>query len=142
MNLKALVLTSLIAVTAQAGLPEGQFRGQGLWKSGSDQGTYQVTNRITKNTVKAVYSSPKGPQHEWNFDMAATSNGFFNVKSQGKVVGQGYCLEKANVCHYQLTLDRVFLEETLTVMGGKLYRFGSKDVGSVRIMWQESLDKN
>jgi hypothetical protein len=142
MKLTAFVLTSLIATTLLAGeLPHGEFKGHGLWKSATATGKYEITTKVGNNSIAASYSLPDGTTKDWNFDMEPTTNGFFKVKVFGTEVGKGYCLEKAEVCHYEITVGKLVLEETLTVLGDKLYRFGSKDEGAGRIMWQESLDK-
>lgn len=142
MKLMTLVLTSLVATNVYAELPDGDFKGDGLWKSAGDQGTYEVTTSINGNIVAGSYTLSNGTQKEWKFEMEQTTNGFFKVKAYGTEVGKGYCLEKAEVCHYEIAVGKLILEETLTSLGDKLYRFGSKNEGSERIMWQESLDKN
>ncbi|MEK6705208.1 MAG: hypothetical protein AABZ06_05420 [Bdellovibrionota bacterium] len=142
MKLTTLVLTSLVAINVYAGLPDGDFKGDGLWKSARDQGTYEVSTSINGNIIAGSYTLPNGTKKEWKFEMEQTTSGFFKVKAYGTEVGKGYCLEKAEVCHYEIAVGKLVLEETLTAFGDKLYRFGSKDEGFGRIMWQESLDKN
>lgn len=136
------ILTSIILTNANAALPIGKFRGSGLWKSFKEQGSYEVTTNINGKTMTSSYQLPNGISREWKFEIEPTLNGFFKVKTYGAEVGQGYCLERVEVCHYEIKADELTMEETLTILDGKLYRFGSKEEGSVRIMWQESMDKN
>lgn len=141
MKLMTLILTSLMGTSAYAGLPDGNFKGNGLWKSANDQGTYEVMTSVNGNHIVTSYKLPNGTQKEWKFEMEPTSNGFFKVKTNGTEVGKGYCLENVAVCHYDMILGSLFLEETLTASGSKLYKLGSKDQGTGQIMWQEAMDK-
>jgi hypothetical protein len=124
-----------------AGITDGNYKGSGLWKSVKDKGSYSVTTAIKSNTVSASYELPDGSKKEWNFDMEPSINGFFKVKTFGAEIGSGYCLEKAEVCHYEIQVGKLKLEETLILQNDKLYRFGSKDEDSGRIVWQEAMDK-
>ena len=69
--------------------------------------------------------------------MLPTSNGFFNVASgdEGNLSGAGYCMDVQ--CHYEISSSK--LEETITFVGDKMYKLGSKmDHGKV-VAWQEAL---
>lgn len=137
------LLTGLISVSAIAStIPDGTYTGQALWKSRSQQGNYAVQVTVAENTFQTEYSLPDGTKKQWDFEMAPEANGFFKVKTHEVEVGSGYCLEKSPVCHYQVKIADLSLEETLTVQEGKLYRFGSKQDGTGQILWQESLDKS
>ncbi len=132
----------LIANTCLAGgLTDGNYKGSGLWQSEKNKGSYAVTTSIKSNKVSASYELPDGSKKEWIFDIDPSTNGFFKVKTFGAEIGSGYCLEKAEVCHYEIAVGKLKLEETLTIQNDKLYRFGSKDEGSGRIVWQEAMDK-
>lgn len=96
---------------------------------------------IDKNSIKAHYTLPDGSTQDWSFEIRNVNSTFFDVVSQGVKLGSGYCLEKAPVCHYEMAMGQLKLEETLVQEGTKIYRFGSKDEGKGPIMWQESLDK-
>jgi hypothetical protein len=121
-------------------LPDGKFSGDALYSSAKGQGTYSVNTTITGNTIATEYVLKDGSKKEWKFDMEPTSGGFFKVKAYDLEIGQGYCLQKASVCHYEIKVAKLSLEETITAMNGKLYKFGSKDEGKGRILWQEALD--
>ena len=123
-----------------AGLSDGSFKGNGLWQSEHDKGSYSVTTIIQSNKISSSYEMPDGSKKEWTFDMETSSNGFFKVKTYGAEIGSGYCLENAVVCHYDIQVGKLKLEETLTLQNDKLYRFGSKDDGSGRSFWQEAMD--
>lgn len=123
------------------GFTTGSYKGNGLWNSRSAKGVYQTTTVIDKNTIKAHYSLPDGSSRDWSFDIQNQASTFFDVISQGTKIGSGYCLEKALVCHYELSVGQLKLEETLVQEGTKIYRYGSKDEGKGPIAWQESLDK-
>jgi hypothetical protein len=136
------LIAGLISAQAWAGtIPEGHFKGDGLWKSASKRGRYTVETTVSKNTINTDYTLPDGVKKQWNFEMAPTKNGLFKVTVFGAEIGQGYCLEKVELCHYEIKVSGFTLEETLTVQDGTLYRFGSKDDGSGRIVWQEALEK-
>jgi len=143
MNLKIFFLTSTIVTNIYAGtIQNGTFVGKGLWKSNADQGTYEVTTNVNSNIIDSSYLHQGGKPKKWSFEMEQTKNGFFKVKAYGAEIGKGYCLDKVELCHYEIAVGQLVLEETLTIQGNKLYRFGSKDEGSGRIFWQEALDKN
>jgi len=143
MKKTALVLTILLAsqLSHAHSFTNGTYKGNGLWNSKTKNGGYQVSTVIDNNTVKTHYTLPDGNARDWNFDMQPGKSTFFDVVTQGVKVGTGYCLEKASVCHYELTVGPMKLEETLVQQGTKFYRYGSKDEGQGPIMWQESTDK-
>ncbi len=135
----ALTLTILSNVALAGSFPEGTFSGQGSWKSESQKGAYTVETKIVGNIVQTEYVLPDGTEREWTFEMVPTTNGLFKVKTAGVEVGEGYCIDHADVCHYEVQFGSFSLEETLTLENGKLYRLGSKDEGSGRVIWQEAL---
>jgi hypothetical protein len=141
MKLGSISLLLFANTCLAAGLTDGNYKGSGLWKSEKDTGSYSVTTAIKSNKVSASYELPDGTQKEWIFDMDPSNNGFFKVKTFGAEIGSGYCLEKAEVCHYEIQVGKLKLEETLTLQNDKLYRFGSKDDGAGRTVWQEAMDK-
>jgi hypothetical protein len=142
MNIKTILLVTLLSVPAFAGnLTDGSFKGKGLWKSAAKSGTYEVRTQIANNVYSATYTMADGSQKQWSFEMSATTNDFFQVKSNGANLGSGYCLEKAMVCHYEISFGTTKLEETLTIQNDKLFRFGSKNDGTLTVMWQEAMDK-
>lgn len=141
-KLLTLLVTLLSSQAWASAFPVGNYRGRGLWKSLSESGNYTDSITINNNSVKTDYTLPDGSKRQWNFEMSPQQNGFFKVMSRGIEIGQGYCLEKAEVCHYEITQDKFSLEETFTLLDGRLYRFGSKDYGKGRIMWQEAVDKD
>lgn len=133
----ALILTSNQSIAS--GIREGNFVGKGLWKSENATGAYKVSVVIQNDTVSSEYELSDGSKLSWNFKMNGTANGFFKVKSQGVEIGSGYCLDRAEVCHYEIKTSKLNLEETLTILDGNLYRFGSKYMGKVKTAWQEAL---
>lgn len=124
-------------------LADGSYEGSGLWKSSKAaiRGEYKTTTVISGRTIEAKYDMGEQGQPTWKFDMQETSPGFFDVISKGKKVGAGYCLEKVALCHYEVSVRNMKLEETLTVQGVNLYRFGSKNEGRGTIAWQEKLNQ-
>jgi hypothetical protein len=144
--MKIKILTILVALLSSqawaSAFPVGNYHGHGLWKSLSEKGNYTNTISINNNSVSTDYKLPDGSRRKWNFEMSPQQNGFFKVISEGTELGQGYCLEKAEVCHYEIKQGTFSLEETFTLLDGRLYRFGSKDYGKGRIMWQEAADKD
>ncbi len=136
-----LLLTLFTTLThAQAApLPDGVFKGEGLWKSVTEQAGYMAETRINGNRIEAKYESRKGG-YEWNFEMRQTAKGFFDVVTEAHVIGDGYCLDHAKVCHYEIKVGKLSLEETLVYLDGNLYRYGSKQEGSeAKVFWQEAL---
>ena len=112
-----------------AGIPEGRYAGRGQWKSPQKEGTYKVETVIGRDTIATSYSMPDGSKRTANFRLTALENGNFKIKSHGQLIGHGYCLDRAEVCHFEIKMSGLELEETLTSMNGKLYRFGSKNQG-------------
>lgn len=140
MKFGIVVLMGIMAAQANAAtFPEGKYIGKALWKTETTQGAYNVKTTFVGETVSSNYTLEGGKQMEWKFEMQPTSNGFFNVVVNGTDVGSGYCLDKVLVCHYEANLGSLKLEETMTVEGGKLYKFGSKEIGTDRVVWQEEL---
>lgn len=137
------VLLGLVSIQSWAGkLPEGSYAGKGLWASSADRGNYKVTTKISQDSVSADYILADGSKKEWIFKIVPTTGNFFKVTVYGLEVGEGYCLDKVDLCHYQVKIKQLSLEETLTSRDGKFYRFGSKDTGSGTIVWQEAYQKN
>ncbi|MBN8538026.1 MAG: hypothetical protein J0M15_13305 [Deltaproteobacteria bacterium] len=135
-----LLTTILISQLGQAhSLTEGSYSGNGLWHSVQSTGTYKTISVVKKNEIKTIYQLLDGSTKEWNFQIKESTNGFFEISSQGVQLGMGYCLEKAPVCHYQVSIGQMKLEETLVQEKNTLYKFGSKDEGQGPISWQESL---
>jgi hypothetical protein len=135
-----------------APLSAGEFQGPGLWKSATgatpDHGSYTETTKVTENSVFTTYTLASGVQKNWDFQMlpaAPAASGFFQVQSHNKVIGSGYCLEQAQVCHYAIEAKvgkgHISLEETIAQVNGRMFRYGSKDEGKGSVMWQEALDK-
>lgn len=129
-------------VSANAGaisgvIGDGVYGGQGLWNSPSQKGTYEVMTGVAGDVIETRYLLPDGSEKSWRIETIAQQKGFFQVKVYGRVVGQGYCLESAAVCHYEVQINDFKLEETFVFMDGKLYRYGSKSEGGELIVWQE-----
>lgn len=136
--------TSLLTLSAAAQahtIPDGTYRGEGLWKGAADRGGYEVVTTITGDRIASTYRLPNGGSREATIELKSGENGFLRVLADGKEVGSGYCLEKVELCHYSMKTDKLSLEETLTIQNGKLYKFGSKTEGAVTVMWQEGLEK-
>lgn len=135
-----LLTTILISQLGQAHrLTEGSYSGNGLWHSAQSTGTYKTISVVKKNEIKTIYQLLDGSTKEWNFQIKESTNGFFEISTQGVQLGMGYCLEKVPVCHYQVSIGKMKLEETLVQEKNTLYKFGSKDEGQGPISWQESL---
>jgi hypothetical protein len=130
------LLLSTATAHAAGTMPEGHFKGEGLWKSTTEQGSYQVQTKIQGDRIESSYQSKEG-NYVWEIELKATANGFFKVLSKGQELGSGYCLEQAKVCHYELNAATLALEETLVYQDGKLFRFGSKNVAGAKVFWQE-----
>ena len=138
-TLIALFLTS--QMTWAHCLTNGHYSGQGLSKTPQSDGHYATTVVVTDDTITASYQLSDGSTQNWDITLKKTSSVFFEVLSQGQKLGSGYCLERAPVCHYEISIKQLKLEETLVQEGNKIYRFGSKDEGHGRVMWQESLNQ-
>jgi hypothetical protein len=91
--------------------------------------------------VSSHYVLADGSTMDWNFEIKNQGTTFYDVISYGVKIGSGYCLEKALVCHYDISVENLKLEETLVQEGTILYRYGSKNEGQGLIVWQESLNK-
>ncbi len=141
MKVSLFVIATLLSTQAWSGvLPDGNYTGKGLWNSPLKQGSYDTTTNIKGNVISAKYTLEDGAQKDWTFEISPTDGKFFKVRAKDHEVGQGYCLSHATVCHYQINVGSMVLEETITFMDGKLYRFGSKTDDDGKVMWQESLE--
>jgi hypothetical protein len=141
-NAIVLFITLVSQLSLASPLTNGSYKGKGLWNSPTGQkGTYQNSTLINGNLIQARYHLTDGSTRDWNFTIRPTCSNFFDVLADAQKVGAGYCLDKAPVCHYELTVKQLKLEETLVQEGTKLYRYGSKADAQDRILWQESLDK-
>ena len=134
------ILTIILAaqISIAHGLTQGQYEGSGLWKGLNHTGNYQANMVVEKNAFKAEYNLGNGSKKDWTFTTKETVQGFFDVLVKGKKIGTGYCLDKVNVCHYQINVNQLKLEETIVQDGSKIYRFGSKNEKNGLIAWQES----
>ena len=136
------LVTGLITLQAQAGMiPDGSYKGNGAWRSSSDKGNYAIQTSISGHKISTNYALPDGSKKEWNFEIVTGEAGQFSVLANSLTIGSGYCLDQVDVCHYEIKVNDFSLEETLTLMDKKLYRFGSKTEGQGRTLWQESMDK-
>jgi hypothetical protein len=135
------ILMSMNAFAQADRLPDGAYKGQGLWKSANQSGHYEVSTEIRGEKVISSYKRPNGTAYQWEMTMKPAKNGFFTVISRGAEVGKGYCLEHTTLCHYDLAAKGLELEETLTIQDGKLYKYGSKTENGTLVMWQEALYK-
>lgn len=137
LTLTALALNTLSAHAAS--LPEGSYKGEGLWRSAKSQGTYTAETKIEGAKIESSYKGEDGA-FAFTIELKAETNGFYRVISQGADVGEAYCLKQAQVCHYELKAGNLSVEETIVFDHGNLYRFGSKRVkGGEKIAWQEAL---
>lgn len=140
------LLIALFALSAQSALaasgtplPDGSFKGEGHWKSQKTQGAYRAETQIRGDKIEAKYDSSQG-KFQWSFETRQKANGFFSVLAEGHIVGDGYCLDHAKVCHYEVKVGSLNLEETLVYLEGHLYRYGSKQAeGEAKVFWQEAL---
>lgn len=140
MKVSLFVIATLLSTAAWShSLPEGTWQGDGLWHSSLQKGSYKVETQIFGNLISNVYTLKDGTKKVWAFHGIPTNGNFFKVDLDDKEVGQGYCLDRATVCHYEASIGNMQLEETITHLDGKLYRFGSKVENGKRIMWQESM---
>jgi hypothetical protein len=137
----ALIISMFTIQSWADSIPDGNYQGQGLYQSRTETGNYSTQINVQGNSIKSAYTLPDGSKKEWNFEMSQQANGFFKVVTNGVDVGEGYCLQKTIVCHYEIKVNTLSLEETFTLLDGRLYRFGSKDNGSGRVMWQEVAER-
>jgi len=137
--LKSILLTLLMGHAMQATIPAGTYDGQARWKdSAGHTGTYKVSTFVQGGAVLTSYFYNNG-KAIYAFRMDETSDGFFDVMSNGNKVGEGQCLSVQ--CHYTADLGGVQIEETLTYWQGHLYKQGSKKIGNVTIAWEEAMTK-
>jgi hypothetical protein len=134
-------LMTLNPLAHAASLPDGSFKGEGLWKSQKVNGTYEVQSEINGQSISSTYKLPDGSTKKWKVEMRATENGFFDVMLESNLVGTGYCLDHVALCHYEVKTENLTLEETLIAHDDRLYKFGSKTEDGFRVKWQESLGK-
>ena len=142
-SLTTLALVALTSSSALAGsLVEGNYTGEGGWKkTGSVEGQYKVETRISASRIDNRYVFPGMKPIQWSAEITPKNKGgFFSVKMKGHLVGHGYCLEQADVCHYEFKAHDTRVEETLVWQNGRFFKFGSKNAGSGLIRWQEALD--
>ncbi len=119
------------------GLPQGNFIGEGLWRDTTQQGGYRVETHLSGDRIETIYNIGANDEKKYTMIFAPSENGFFTVKVENEEIGKGYCLKQAQVCHYEIKVGELKLEETLTFLDGKLYRFGSKERSGHYVMWQE-----
>ncbi len=139
MSFLTLVLASQLSYSHT--LPEGTYQGQGIWKSASEGGNYTNTTVISKDQIKTHYKLTDGSYLDWDFTLSNETNNFFDITIEGQKVGTGYCLEKISLCHYQIEVSGVKLEESLVQQENNMYRYGSKVINEKTIFWQERLEK-
>ena len=144
MRLLALAGSLCLASTALAGelLPDGHFEGSGRWSGPENSsGSYDVETVIEQDVIKSTYrydgAQPGRDRHAVR--MAPRNDGSFDVATEeGKVVGQGYCLE--DECFYRMEVSGVVIEENLRVADRQLIKFGSKSGAGFRVVWKETLE--
>ncbi|MGZ3651975.1 MAG: hypothetical protein ACXVB9_04955 [Bdellovibrionota bacterium] len=137
-----MILATLLTFSgvAQAdSIRDGHFQGKGLWKSETATGSYEVTTDVAGSLFSSSYKLANGQTIKTAMELKPAANGFLKVIDGGKQVGTGYCIEREQLCHYEVKNDKISLEETLTIQNGKLYKFGSKTTDGVTVMWQEAL---
>jgi len=139
--MKTMILALAVAASANGfaltAFPQGSFHGQGRWSDSTGKsGQYSVETKTSANSVASHYRFGSETR-DWNFS-AAFKQGFFDVMSGGRELGQGYC--QSVQCHYQVDFGGGSLEETLTFVDGKLYKVGSKKVSGITISWEEALE--
>ncbi len=140
MKFGLITVVTLFSVATLAGpLTNGVYKGHGKWVSNNATGDYQVKTIIDGESVQSTYTLPDGSIKEWTFKIEPNGK-FFKVVVNSTNIGQGYCLDKATVCHYELNVGNLRLEETMTFLDGKFYRFGSKEDESGRRFWQEAME--
>ncbi len=144
--MKAVILMSLMSVSAQAGsIADGVYAGTGAWNSKTSQGEYQVSTQVKGSKISTLYTLSDGSVKNWDFELVQDGSKFFKVVSGGVEMGSGYCLDHVDLCQYEVsftTPSQTFkLEETLLTQDGKLFRYGSKNDGNETVMWQESQTK-
>ncbi len=122
-------------------LTNGQYQGHGGWKAEDGTGSYQVKTNITDDEIETQYELADKSTKNWVFRMKESQNKFFTVETNGLKIGQGYCLDQAQVCHYEIKINDFSLEETIVNLEGKLYKYGSKVVNGKTVRWQEALEK-
>jgi hypothetical protein len=146
MKVSLFVIAALLSTTSWAGaLPDGTYKGDGLWNSPLKQGSYKTETKISGEQldtthIESTYLLEDGTTKTWAFEVVPSNGNFFKVEVDGKEVGQGYCLSRATVCHYEVSVGNMELEETISYEVGKLYRFGSKVENDRKVMWQEKMN--
>lgn len=120
---------------------QGSFTGGGSWKTETARGSYQAVTKIEKTHITANYKFENNKEYDFSFELKEKTNGLFDVISSRVKIGTGYCLEKARVCHYDVEIEGLKLEESIVQVANKLYRFGSKIEGTrtTKTVWAEAL---
>src|SRR5438309_1719961 len=107
-----LALTVLSASVSHADIRPGTYVGHGQWKSeGGLTGEYQATAIASADEIKSEYTY-KDKARNFTMKLVQKGQGFFDILSEGKRIGDGYCMTV--VCHYTVTAPEVSIEESLT----------------------------
>lgn len=141
--MKVVFFCMIFSFTAFANLPTGYFSGSGIWQDTNNHGgSYSGFVEVNENVVNIDYTwhgftSPS--------TITFTTNGFdaFNVYYDGKVVGDGYCLE--NQCHYWIHFAGIHYDESISFPTDSrdipyIVRKGLKDDGSLTTTWLDELN--
>lgn len=127
-------LALLFSTSSFAFVTAGSYQGQGKWKDvagqvgefkeaheiqDTDAGTQLTTQLTVIKDGAVVFEETK------TITFVEKEYGFFDVKKDGEVVGNGYCFDK--ICHYAAQLGIEKVEESWTFT-----RLGFKKVGSTQ----------
>lgn len=122
----------LFATNSFAFVTAGSYQGQGKWKDvagqvgdfkevheiqATDAGTQLTTQLTVIKDGSVVFEESK------TITIVEKEHGFFDVKQDGEVVGNGYCFNK--VCHYAAQLGIEKVEETWTATARGFKKVGS-----------------
>lgn len=132
--MKALVIVLMaISVSSWAMPRKGEFSGGGTWKepkgtTGKWTETVSVKTgadgAIVLHSVLNVYEKDAVVHtEETETTLVSTGKDFFEMKSAGVKVGQGYCY--GHVCHMDFTTDKEQGEETALLSERSIRKMGS-----------------
>ena len=136
----------VLSSSASAIMPEGSFKGGGVWKAfNNTKGTWTETmvikadgkNFDAANSLQVlkdgvvIHEEKNSVRYDFNAD------GTYTMKSGAKNVGVGYCFDMT--CHSEMTEG----EETVHISGNTIHKMGSLPEGTVKLgtMYSGKLDK-
>lgn len=146
----AFILTASSAFALGGASIVGNYSGKGNWKMESATGVYSGTMNITQGVTDIFVEetmtihTPDGQTVDETYSWTASqrTNGHFDITSNGKITGSGYCFDSR--CHMQATSTNTAggsYEETMVFSPKGVYRLGSETSAQGTVAWEGFFDK-